>query len=53
MTERCPLCDAPLPFAGRRHIRDCEKILLGLLGEQVTPTVETEGGEPPPDFGWV
>lgn len=40
MAGCCPHCGAPVPFAVDRHVRDCEKIVLGLLGGQVTPEVE-------------
>lgn len=41
METSCPICQAPL-LGGRDkgHVKACQQIELGLLEDQITPTVE-------------
>lgn len=48
--ERCPICDTELngrDGKAKTHITACERIEMGLLAEQLTPTVEEK---PPFDY---
>ena len=36
----CPICQAEMPYEIKRHIKNCEALEMGLLADQLTPTVE-------------
>lgn len=49
--ERCPICDMELSGRdgkAKTHITACERIEMGLLGEQLAPPAE----ETPPGFDY-
>ena len=47
---RCPICTAPLERElSKKHIKACEMIEMGLLAEQLAPTVDAK----PPGYKYL